>query len=133
MKQVVDLLRQAGVFHIATVDGDNARVRPFGFVMEFEGRLYFTTANTKPVYQQLKKNPHTEMSAMLSGSSDKWIRLEGHAVFDGNMAAKRQAFEIFAGFKTIYQSPENPAFEVFFLENPSATVYSMTAAPEKIL
>ena len=131
MKQVVDLLRQTGVFHLATVDGDCARARPFGFVMLFEGRAYFTTANSKPVYRQLKSNPHTEMSGMLP--DERWIRVEGRAVFDGNMEAKRRAFEDFPRFKDLYQSPENPAFEVFYLDNPSATVYSMTAPPEKIL
>jgi uncharacterized pyridoxamine 5'-phosphate oxidase family protein len=63
----------------------------------------------------------------------KWIRIEGKAVFDGNMAAKKRAFELFPNFKGIYQSPENPVFEVFYLEAPSATLYSMTGAPEKLL
>jgi uncharacterized pyridoxamine 5'-phosphate oxidase family protein len=131
LKNVVDLFRQAGVFHLATVDGDRARVRPFGFIMEFEGKIYFTTGNAKPVYHQLKKNPDTEMCASLP--DNRWVRLEGHAVFDGNMAAKRRAFEVFPDFKHRYETPENPAFEVFYLENPSATLYSMTSAPEKIL
>ncbi|MDR3280916.1 MAG: pyridoxamine 5'-phosphate oxidase family protein [Synergistaceae bacterium] len=131
MKQVVDLFHQAGVFFFATVDGDHARVRPFGFIMEFEGRLYFTTGNKKPVYSQLKKYPHTEMSAMLP--DNKWIRLEGKAVFDGSMPAKRKAFEVLPDFKHIYQSPENPDFEVFYLEAPSASICSMTEPPRKIL
>ncbi|MDR1508735.1 MAG: pyridoxamine 5'-phosphate oxidase family protein [Synergistaceae bacterium] len=131
MKKIVDLLHEAGVFHFATVDGDRARVRPFGFVMEFGGKLYFTTGNQKPVYRQLKKNPNAEICGMLPG--DRWIRLEGRAVFDGNLSAKKSAFEAYPNFKHLYQTPENPTFEVFYLENPSATMYSMTAAPEKIL
>jgi uncharacterized pyridoxamine 5'-phosphate oxidase family protein len=131
MKQVVDLFHQAGVFFLATVDGNRARVRPFGFIMEFEGRLYFTTGNKKPVYAQLKKYPHAEMSAMLP--DNHWIRLEGKAVFDGSMPAKHHAFEIFPNFNNIYKSPENPEFEVFYLEAPSALVYSMTEPPRKIL
>jgi uncharacterized pyridoxamine 5'-phosphate oxidase family protein len=131
MKQVVDLLHQTGVFHIATVDGNCARVRPFAFVMLFKDRMYFVTANAKPVYRQLKSNPHTEMSGMLP--DQRWIRVEGRAVFDDDMDAKRQAFEEFPRFKDLYQSPENPIFEVFYLDGPSATIYSMTAPPEKIL
>jgi uncharacterized pyridoxamine 5'-phosphate oxidase family protein len=131
MQKVVDLFHKAGVFYIATVDGDRARVRPFGFIMEFDGRMYFTTGNAKPVYRQLKKNPDTEMCAMLP--DDKWLRLEGRAVFDGSLPAKQRAFELFPGFKDLYEKPQNPSFEVFYLENPSATLYSMTEPPEKIL
>jgi uncharacterized pyridoxamine 5'-phosphate oxidase family protein len=131
MKKIVDLLHEAGVFHIATVDGDHARVRPFGFVMEFEGKLYFTTGNRKPVYRQLKENPNAEICGMLP--DNRWVRLEGRAVFDGSTPAKKKAFELFPDFKHLYNTPENPEFEVFYLENPSATLYSMTAAPEKIL
>ncbi|MDR1917195.1 MAG: pyridoxamine 5'-phosphate oxidase family protein [Synergistaceae bacterium] len=131
MKQVVDLIHKAGVFHIATIDGDHPRVRPFGFIMVFEDKLYFTTGNQKNFYKQLQKNPNVEISAMID--NDKWIRLEGCAVFDGSKAAKKQAFEIFPNFEHIYQSPENPIFEVFYLKNPSATLYSMTGEPQKIL
>jgi uncharacterized pyridoxamine 5'-phosphate oxidase family protein len=131
MKKVADLLHEAGVFHLATVDGDRARVRPFGFVMDFGGKLYFTTGNKKPVYRQLKEKPNAEICGMLP--DNRWIRLEGRAVFDGDLSAKKRAFELYPDFKNLYQTPENPDFEVFYLENPSAAVYSMTAAPEKIL
>ncbi|MDR1471973.1 MAG: pyridoxamine 5'-phosphate oxidase family protein [Synergistaceae bacterium] len=131
MKQVVDLVRKAGVFHIATIDGDHPRVRPFGFIMVFEDKLYFTTANQKNFYKQLQKNPNVEFSAMID--EGKWIRVEGKAIFDGSLAAKKQAFEVFPNFKNIYQSPDNPIFEVFYLESPSAVLYSMTEAPQKIL
>ena len=131
MKKTVALLGEAKVFHIATVDGDRPRVRPFGFIMEFEGKIYFTTGNKKDFYKQARENPNVEISAMLP--DDKWIRLSGKAVFDGSAAAKKKAFEIFDHFKVLYQTPDNPTFEVFYLENPSATVYSMTGDAEKIL
>jgi uncharacterized pyridoxamine 5'-phosphate oxidase family protein len=130
MQQVVDLIHQAGVFHIATIDGDRPRVRPFGFIMFFEDKLYFTTNNRKNFYKQLQKNPNVEISAMIDDG--KWIRLKGKALFDGNLAAKKRAFEIFPNFLQMYQSPENSIFEVFYLENPSATLYSMTES-QKIL
>jgi uncharacterized pyridoxamine 5'-phosphate oxidase family protein len=131
MDKVIESLRKAGVFHFATVDGDRARVRPFGFVMEFGGKLYFTTGNKKKVYDQLKKNPNAEMCGMLA--PDSWIRLEGKAVFDGSLAAKKKAFELYPNFKNVYGTPENPAFEVFYLDKPSAFVYDMTGKEEKIL
>jgi uncharacterized pyridoxamine 5'-phosphate oxidase family protein len=130
MSRAAELLGEAKVFHIATVDGDQARVRPFGFVMDFEGKVYFTTGNMKDFYRQAKKNPKVEMSAMLPDG--RWIRVNGTAVFDGNAAAKKKAFELFDGFKALYQSPDSPTFEVFYLDNLSATVYSFTEEPEKI-
>lgn len=131
MSRIVELLKEAKVFHIATVDGDVPRVRPFGFVMDFEGRVYFTTGNKKDFYKQVKKNPNVEISAMLS--DDRWIRVRGKAVFDSSLAAKKRAFVLFEGFKNIYETPENPTFEVFYLDGLSATLYSFAAEPEKIL
>jgi uncharacterized pyridoxamine 5'-phosphate oxidase family protein len=131
MQQVVDLIHEAGVFHIATIDGDRPRVRPFGFAMLFEDKLYFTTTNQKNFYRQLQKNPNVEFSAMID--EDRWLRLEGKAVFNGNMAAKKRAFELYPDFRHMYQTPENPVFEVFYLTEPSATLYSTTEEAKKIL
>lgn len=131
MKRVVALIGEAEVFHIATVDGDKPRVRPFGFIMDFEDKIYFTTGNKKDFYKQLQKNPNVEISTMLADGS--WIRLAGKAVFDASPAAKKKAFEIYPGFNELYQSSENPTFEVFYLENPTATVYAFGKEPEKIL
>ena len=131
MQQIVELIHKAGVFHIATIDGDRPRVRPFGLIMLFEDKLYFTTANRKNFYRQLQNNPNVEISAMIDENT--WIRLDGKAVFDGNPEAKKQAFEIYPDFQQIYQSPENPIFEVFYLDKPSAILYSTTDEPKKIL
>ncbi|MDR1944271.1 MAG: pyridoxamine 5'-phosphate oxidase family protein [Synergistaceae bacterium] len=131
MSRTVDLLREAQVFHIATIDGSVPRVRPFGFVMDFDDKIYFTTGNKKDFFKQIKKNPAVELSAMLPDG--RWIRVQGRAIVGGSLAAKKRAFEIFEGFKDLYQSPDNPTFEVFYLESPSATLYSFTEAPEKIL
>jgi uncharacterized pyridoxamine 5'-phosphate oxidase family protein len=131
LSRIVDLIHEAGAFHIATIDGDSPRVRPFGFIMEFDGKLYFTTNNQKNFYHQLERNPRVEISAL--PTQDRWIRLSGEAVFDGNAAAKKRAFELYENFKVMYQSPDNPIFEVFYLKEPSATLYSFTTEPEKIL
>ncbi|MDR3353454.1 MAG: pyridoxamine 5'-phosphate oxidase family protein [Synergistaceae bacterium] len=132
MKQVVSLLNEAGVFYLATVENRQPRVRPFGFVMEYDGRIYFTTGNKKNVYKQLQKNPKIEISAMLK--NDRWIRVNGEAVFDGLADAKKKAFEIYPDFRKLYQSPDNPAFEVFYLKEPTAVIYdSPGEEPKKIL
>jgi uncharacterized pyridoxamine 5'-phosphate oxidase family protein len=131
MSRTVELLGEAKVFHIATIDGDKPRVRPFGFVMDFEGKIYFTTGNQKNFFKQIKKNPNVEMTGMLPDG--RWIRVEGKAVVDGSLAAKKNAFVVYDGFKNIYKSPDNPTFEVFYLDSPSATLYSMSGEQEKVL
>ena len=131
MKQVVTMIGEVEIFHIATIDGDKPRVRPFGFIMDFEDKIYFTTGNKKDVYNQLKKNPHVEISAMLEDG--KWIRLSGKAVFDGNMKAKEKAFQIYPDFKNLYGTPDSPTFEVFYLESPSAVLYTFGQEPKKLL
>lgn len=131
MKRVVTMISEVEVFHIASIDGDKARVRPFGFIMDFEDKIYFTTGNHKDFYTQVKANSSVEISAILADG--KWIRLGGRAVFDRNMAAKKKAFEIYPDFKNLYTSPENPAFEVFYLDQPYARLYSLSGTHEKLL
>ncbi len=122
MDEVLQLLRAARVFYFATTEDGQPRVRPFGFAMVFEGKLYFTTGNKKPVYRQLQADPRVEMSGMVSESD--WIRLSGKAVFDGSMAAKKKAFELYPGFAGLYGTPESPDFEVFYLQDGEAQVWA---------
>lgn len=122
MEEVLQLLTDARVYYLATNEGGQPRVRPFGFAMIFEGRLYFTTGNHKPVYRQLQADPHFEITGMVSES--QWIRLSGKAVFDGNMSAKKKCFELFPGFAGLYGTPEDPRFEVFYVADGEAQVYT---------
>lgn len=80
MHEVLKFLTDNPTFYIATVDGDKPRVRPFGFVMEFEGKLHFCTNNQKNVYKQLQVNPYFEVST--ASPEGRWIRLRGKAVFN---------------------------------------------------
>jgi len=130
MSEILKFLTENPTFYIATTDGDQPRVRPFGFIMEFEGRLYFCTNNQKEVYRQLKSNPRLEISA--TSKDNEWIRLSGKAVFDGNPAAKVKAFEAAPFLAQLYQTPENPIFEVFYLTDARATLCSMTGAPRAL-
>ena len=130
MKEVVTLIGEVEIFHIASIDGDKPRVRPFGFIMDFEDKIYFTTGNQKNFYKQLQKNPNVEISAMLEGG--RWVRLSGKAVFDGNKKAKEKAFQIYPDFKDLYGTPDSSTFEVFYLENPAATLYAPGEEPKKL-
>jgi len=129
MNEVLKFLTDNPIFYIATVDGDKPRVRPFGFVMEFEGKLWFCTNNQKNVYKQLKANPYFEVST--TSPDRKWIRLMGKAVFNSTPEAKAKALEVMPALAKMY-SVEDSIFEVFYVEDGEATFYSMTGEPETI-
>lgn len=131
MNEVLKFLTDNPTFYIATTEGNEPKVRPFGFVMDYEGKLYFCTGNQKNVYRQLVANPRCEIST--TNAQGEWIRLKGKAVFDNNLDAKKKVFEIMPALLNIYRGAEDPTFEVFYLEDCTATFYSMTgAAPRTI-
>lgn len=129
MKKVLDYLKTCGAFYLATTDGDQPRVRPFGAVCEFEGKLYITTNNQKKVFAQMKKNPKIEISAMVKGT---WLRLEAEAVQDDRREAKEAMLEDNKASLSKLYSIDDGIFEVLYLKNATATIYSFTADPETI-
>lgn len=130
MKETLEFLQKARVFYLATVDNDKPRVRPFGFVMGYEDKLYFCTGNKKDVYNQMIANPNVEMSGMTPDG--KWIRICGKAVFDDNLDAKKKSFEVMPSLADGYKTPDNPEYEVFYLTDWEATEYSFKDAPKKL-
>jgi uncharacterized pyridoxamine 5'-phosphate oxidase family protein len=131
MSTAFEFLQTNKTFHIATVDGDKARVRPFGFTMKRNDTVYFCTNNTKDVYKQMVKNPGVEVSAM--GPDGTWLRLSGKAVFDATHEAKAQVFEVNPGLLRAYpKGADDETFLTFYLTDTKATLYSFTAAPKVI-
>lgn len=131
MSTAYDFLKANQVFHLATVDGERARVRPFGFVMKRNDALYFCTNKTKDVYKQMVKYPAVEMSAM--SADGKWLRLCGKAVFDETRDAKAQAFAEAAMLLQLYpKGADEEIFVTFYLKDAEATLYSFTDAPKKV-
>ncbi|MBN1566465.1 MAG: pyridoxamine 5-phosphate oxidase [Acidobacteria bacterium] len=131
MSTAYEFLKANQVFHLATVDGTRARVRPFGFVMIRNNALFFCTNKTKDVYKQMVKCPDVEMSAM--GSDGKWLRLCGKAVFDESREAKVQAFAEGPMLLQIYpKGADEEIFVTFCLKDAEATLYSFSEAPKKI-
>lgn len=120
MNEILKFIKEAGIFYMATIDGDKPKVRPFAFAMEYQNKIYFCTSNQKNVYNQLKSNPQFEACTM--SKDGRWIRLQGKAVFDCSMDAKIKAFEVMPGLAKIYNSSE---FEVFYVDEAEATFYSM--------
>ena len=129
MNEILKFLTDNSIFYIATVDGNIPKVRPFGFVMDFEGKLYFGTSNQKQVYKQLKANPHFEVST--TSKTGEWLRLKGKAVFNTNQKTKQAALDAMPSLSKIY-SVEDSIFEVFYIEEAEATFNDMKGSSRKI-
>ena len=127
--EVLQFLKDNPTFYIATVEGDRPKVRPFGFVMEYEGKLWFCTNNQKNVYKQLKANPYFEIST--TSPDKRWIRLSGKAVFNTNPTTKAKALEVSPRLASMY-AVDDPIFEVFYLDDGEATFCSMTGESKTI-
>lgn len=122
MKETMEFLKKAGTFYLATCQGDQPRVRPFGALCEFEGKLYLITNNQKEVYKQIMANPKVELSAMAEG---KWIRLSGELVRDPRREAKKAMLDANPGLRGMYNEDDG-IVEVLYLQNATATFCSFT-------
>ena len=128
MNRVYEFLKNAGVYFLATADGDQPRVRPFGTIDLFEGKLYIQTGKRKDVAAQMKNNPRIEISAT---NGDKWIRLTATAVLDENIAAQEHMLAAYPSLQAQYKPGDgNP--EVYYLKNATAVICSFTEAPRTI-
>ncbi|MBQ3590311.1 MAG: pyridoxamine 5'-phosphate oxidase family protein [Clostridia bacterium] len=126
MQEVYEFLKTCGTYFLATVEGDQPRVRPFGTVDLFEGKLYIQTGKRKAVAQQMKANPKVEISAM--APDGRWIRIAAEAVADDNLAAQTHMLDAYPSLKAMYQ-PGDGNTEVYYLQNATAQICSFTAAP----
>jgi uncharacterized pyridoxamine 5'-phosphate oxidase family protein len=121
MSEVFEYLNGT-TFYLATVDGNKPRVRPFGFVMELKGKLYFGTNDTKPSYRQLRENPQMEICACKDGKT--WLRVSGTAVLDPSPETKGKAFEAAPHLKEMYGRPDAPALSLFYIADGEAVFSS---------
>ena len=126
MNEVLEFLKLCRVYYIATVEGDQPRVRPFGAQCEFEEKLYLTTSNQKAVYAQMKANSKVEISGM--SPDGRWIRLTAQPVFDERREAKTAMLEANPELRSMY-SGDDGKMEVFYLQNANAVICSFTAEP----
>jgi uncharacterized pyridoxamine 5'-phosphate oxidase family protein len=129
MKEVYEFLKSCGVYYLATMDGDQPRVRPFGTIDLFEDKLYIQTGKVKPVAHQMKANPKVEISGMTKDG--KWIRLAAEAVLDERVEAQAHMLDNYPDLKAMYQ-PGDGNTEVYYLQNAVAQICSFTEAPKEI-
>ena len=127
-REVYEFLKKCGTYYLATVEGDQPRVRPFGTVDLFEDKLYIQTGKVKAVSRQIQANPKVEICAFAEG---KWLRVAGTLVRDDRMAAKRHMLDNYPSLKTMYDA-EDDNTEVLYFKDATATFSSFTEAPRTI-
>lgn len=126
MNKAAQFLRDCGTFFLATDDNGQPRVRPFGAVIEYEGKTWICTNNTKNCFKQMIKNPKVEISA---SKGSEWIRIQGEAVVDSRKEVKQQMLEEIPMLKSMYNA-EDDKFQVLYLKNAKVGIYSYTSQPE---
>jgi uncharacterized pyridoxamine 5'-phosphate oxidase family protein len=129
MDEVYQFLKANPTFYLATVDGDQPRVRPFGAVAVYEGKLYLQTGNVKNVYAQIQKNPKIEICTM--GKDNTWIRISATVVRDARIEARQHMLDENPGLKKMYAADDGNC-EVLYLKDATATFYSFTTKPRVI-
>lgn len=127
MKKALEFLKESGTFYLATNEGDQPRVRPFGAVFEYEGKLYIVSNNTKKCFKQMMENPKVEISAM--NKKGQWIRITGEIANDDRREVKELALEAVPSLKSMY-SVDDGIFAVLYFTKGTATISSFTAEPE---
>ena len=128
MNEVYEFLKKCGTYYLATVDGDQPRVRPFGTVDIFEGKLYIQTGKVKPVSKQLRENPKAELCAFDGGT---WIRVSGRLIADDRCEAKKHMLDNYPELRRMYDEDDGNT-EVFYFEDAEATFSSFTAPPKTV-
>ena len=126
MKRVYEFLKSAGVYYLATVEGDQPRVRPFGTYTVFEDKLYIQTGKVKPCSKQLAANPKAEICAFHEGV---WLRVAGELVEDDRVEARKSMLDAYPNLRAMYDENDGNT-QVFYFKNAVATFSSFTAAPE---
>ncbi|MBO7252250.1 MAG: pyridoxamine 5'-phosphate oxidase family protein [Oscillospiraceae bacterium] len=128
MERVCQFLKDAGVYYLATVEGDQPRVRPFGTAHIFEGKLYIQTGKIKPTSKQLAANPKAEICAFHQGA---WIRIAGELLEDDRAEARKSMLDAYPNLRGMYHEDDGNT-QVLYFRNATATISSFSAAPETI-
>ncbi len=128
MKEVYEFLKDCGTYYLATVDGDKARVRPFGTVNIFEDKLYIQTGKSKEVSKQIQKNSNVEICAFKDG---RWLRLSGKLIRDDRVEAKKDMLDHYPNLRGMYDENDDNT-EVLYFTEAKAVFYSFSEEPKVI-
>ena len=130
MQQVRDFLHKTGVYFLATVDGDQPQVRPFGTAEIIEGKLYIQTGYVKNVAKQIAANPKVAICAY-KADEGRWLRISATLVEDPRVEVKKAMLDANPGLRSMYDENDGNT-AVFFLKDAKATISSFTADPIEI-
>ena len=128
MQKVCGFLKAAGTYYLATVEGDQPRVRPFGTAHIFDGKLYIQTGKGKPVAQQLKANPKAEICAFKDGA---WLRVSCELIEDDRVEARKSMLDAYPELRAMYDENDGNTL-VLYMKDAEATFSSFTAPPETV-
>ena len=128
MERVEKFLKDANVYYLATMEGDQPRVRPFGTAHIFEGKLYIQTGKVKEVYKQLKENPKAEICACMK---DQWLRVSGELMEDDRREARQSMLDDYPSLQSMYSADDGNT-AVFYFQNATAVFSSFQTEPEII-
>ena len=128
MEKICKFLKEAGVYYLATVEGDHPRVRPFGTALLYEGKLYIQTGKVKPVSKQLAANPKAEICAFKDGV---WLRIAGELVNDDRVEVKKVMLDEYSNLRGMYDEHDDNT-QVLYFKNGMATFSSFTAPAEVV-
>lgn len=130
MERIINFLKENPTFYFATVDGDKPKVRPFGFFMEHNGKLYFGMGKHKQSYQQIVANPNVEVCT--ADAKGQWIRISGVAVLNDSEEIMSKVFETMPDLKKIYNEETGKSLAPFYLKNGVAEIADLKGNFEKI-
>ena len=128
MEKIYEFLKEANTYYLATVEGDQPRVRPFGTVLLYEGKLYIQTGKVKPCSKQIAANPKVEICAFNKGT---WLRVAGELVEDDRVEAKKAMLDAYPSLRRMYDENDGNT-QVLYFKSGVATFSSFTAPEEKI-
>ena len=128
IERVYQFLNEAGTYYLATMDGDQPRVRPFGTILLMGGKLYIQTGKVKDVSKQIAANPKAEICAFKDG---KWLRVACELVNDDSHEVKVAMLDKMPTLKAMY-SADDDNMQMLYFRNAKATFSSFTEAPETV-
>ncbi len=128
IEKVCKFLDEAQTYYLATADGDQPRVRPFGTALLWEGKLYIQTGKVKDVSKQIAANPKVEICAFKDG---KWLRVAGKLVNDDSREVKAAMLDKMPSLKAMYSADDDNT-QVLYFKDATATFSSFTDAPETV-
>ena len=128
MQEVYEFLKKCGTYYLATEEDGQPRVRPFGTIDLFDGRLTIQTGKVKEVSRQMLRNPRVEVGAF---DGERWLRLAATAVEEPRLEAQKHMLDAYPSLQSMYQ-PGDGNTQIFALEGVTATFSSFTEAPRTV-